>query len=85
MAAIAEVKRVETNSHPWATIASYLTSIGLVLGSVLDFMNHNALAFGVIFGAITCWINYRTKSVMMNQLRDNGMRRRKTDFVEEDA
>jgi hypothetical protein len=83
MATIAEGKRVEMNTHPWATIASYLTSFGLVIGSAFDFMNHNALAFGVIFGAITCWINYSAKSTMMNQFRDNGMRRRKTDFVDD--
>lgn len=83
MAAIIGDKRVEVNTHPGAAIASYLTSIGLVLGGMFDFMNHNALAFGVIFGAVTCWINYRAKATMIRSFSDNGMRRRKTDFVDD--
>lgn len=82
MAAITEGERMQSFSSPMVSIASYVTSVGLILGSVFDFMNHNALAFGVIFGAVTCWINYKAKSAMLRQFRDNGMRRRKTDFVD---
>ena len=83
MAAITEGERMQTYASPMTSIVSYFVSFGLIVGSVFDFMNHNALAFGVIFGAVTCWINYKAKSAMFRQFRDNGMRRRKTDIVDD--
>lgn len=82
MATVIEVKRMHEPVST-ASVFSYLASIGLILGSVFDFLNNNALAFGAIFGAVTCWINYKAKSAMLRQFRDNGMRRRKTDFVDD--
>ena len=83
MATVFEDRRLHVNNHPAATIASYLTSLGLVFGSVFDFLNQNALAFGVIFGFITCVINYRAKAAIIKQFSDTGQRRRKTDFIDE--
>lgn len=49
------------NEHHGATVASaisYITSAGLVVGQIFDFMNQNAGAFGVILGFLTFFINW---------------------------
>lgn len=65
-----------------ATIASYATSVGLVLGKTLDFLNTNAAACGVILGFLTFLVNWYYKRAALKGIEDNGMRRRKTDFEE---
>lgn len=81
MASILEREYKMTDStSSIATLASYTTSVTLVVGSALDFLNHNALAFGVIFGAVTCWINYRAKRALQNYYMDTSTRKRKDDM-----
>lgn len=63
-----------------ASAVTYTASIGLVLGKGLDFLNANAAACGVILGIITLIVNMYFKRVIMNHYKDNGMRRRRTDF-----
>lgn len=63
-----------------ASIASYATSVGLVLGKTLDFLNTNAAACGVILGFLTFLVNWYYKRQAVESIKDNGMRRRKTDF-----
>lgn len=63
-----------------ASVASYATSVGLVLGKTLDFLNTNAAACGVILGFLTFIVNWYYKRQAVNSIKDNGMRRRKTDF-----
>lgn len=82
MAAITEGERMQAYTSPLTSVLSYFVSFSLVVGSVFDFLNDNAGAFGVLFAAITCGINYKAKRAMLMQFKDNGMRRRKTDFVD---
>ena len=63
-----------------ASIASYATSLGLVLGKTLDFLNTNAAACGVILGFLTFVVNWYYKRAAVRNIKDNGMRRRSTDF-----
>lgn len=63
-----------------ASLASYATSLGLVLGKALDFLNTNAAACGVILGFLTFLVNWYYKRVAVRNIKDNGMRRRSTDF-----
>lgn len=51
---------MQLNTHPAASVATtltYGTSIGLVLGDTLEFLNHNAAACGVILGFMTFLVN----------------------------
>ena len=63
-----------------ASIASYATSVGLVLGKALDFLNTNAAACGVILGFLTFLVNWYYKRAAVRNIKDNGMRRRSTDL-----
>ena len=63
-----------------ASIASYSTSLGLVLGKSLDFLNTNAAACGVILGFLTFLVNWYYKRAAVRNIKDNGMRRRSTDL-----
>lgn len=63
-----------------ASLASYATSLGLVLGKALDFLNTNAAACGVILGFLTFLVNWYYKRAAVSNIKDNGMRRRSTDF-----
>jgi hypothetical protein len=41
-----------------ASAISYTTAGTLVLGDILEFLNHNASAIGVMLGAVTLSINF---------------------------
>lgn len=81
MATIYERAYRMTDHHSTiTTLVSYLTSFTLILGSALDFLNNNALAFGVVFGGITCWTNYRAKRTLVNYYQDTSIKKRREDL-----
>ena len=41
-----------------ASVATYAASGVLVAGSFVDYLDNHALAFGVVFGGITCFTNF---------------------------
>lgn len=65
-----------------ASQVSYATSVMLVLGKTLDFLNTNAAACGVILGFLTFLVNWYYKRANNNAIKDNGMRRRSTDALD---
>ena len=53
-----------------ASCISYLTSVGLVTGSIWEFLNTNAAGFGVILGFMTFLMNAYFK-VKASKIREN--------------
>lgn len=80
MANIIEDRRMPDHASTLPTIFSYLTSASLVFGGIFDFINHNAVFFGVVFGGITCYINFKEKKARIETYAKVGTR--STDIVD---
>lgn len=75
-----EDRRMQDHASALPTIFSYLTSASLVLSGIFDFINHNAVFFGVVFGGITCYINFKEKKARIETYAKVGTR--STDIVD---
>lgn len=84
MASIAErAYRMTDHNSTITTLASYTTSLFLVLGKGLDFLNANAAACGVILGLLTFVVNYRAKRALIKYYQDTSTKKRREDLDSE--
>lgn len=79
--------RMTDHNSTVTTIVSYFSSAALVVSSAFHAFEEHSQALGILsgilFGGITCWINYKAKRSLVKYYQDTSIKKRKEDIYDE--